>query len=301
MRGGGGQFVDGEVNSPDGVGVYGEAPLHGVKGVATDSYGIGVHGEGSARGVFGETGTSGGYGVFGLGPDKGVYGKATSDAGQTRGVIGVSESPSGWGVHGEGPNRGVYGRATATSGVTRGVVGDTLSTTGRGVQGYASTTDGANVSVWGGSNSSDGTGVHGENLRTATRGNLGGPAYGVESDGDLVINGGALRGDIASSSGTDGAPFPRPAYDSGWVALPGPGGYLTLTHNLGGDPDDDFVDMQSLWTSGITNRMIGGDSTDLSETRGSYYYALNGTNVKIARGNEDLSTTNIRLRIWVIR
>jgi hypothetical protein len=231
-----------------------------------------------------------------------VYGKATGESGQTKGVVGVSESQSGWGVHGQGPNRGVYGRATGDSGVTRGVVGDTLSPSGRGVQGYASTTNGANVGVWGGSNSSDGTGVHGENLRTATSGNLGGPNYGVESNGDVIIKSGALRGDITSESGADGSPFPRPAYDSGWVDLPVAGEYVTLVHNVGGNVEDYVVDMQQHYPDSgrITNWGVGPDCTSLLNCSGAYYSV--GPNVaSIRRESDDLGTESIRLRIWVIR
>jgi hypothetical protein len=105
----------------------------------------------------------------------------------------ASTTGTGYGVSAEAPTRGVYGKATNTTGAIRGVVGDTLSTTGRGVQGYASTTSGANYGVWGGSNSSEGTGVHGVNLDSDNAGSLGGPDYGVRSDGHVVVDNGAVR------------------------------------------------------------------------------------------------------------
>ena len=57
--------------------------------------------------------------------------------------------------------------------------------------------------------------------------------------GDLKVSG-AYKGTIGPNGG---APFPRPAYDSGWVAI-SPGEQKRLTHNIGGNTDNYVVDMQ---------------------------------------------------------
>jgi len=89
---------------------------------------------------------------------------------------------------------------------------------------------------------SDGQGVRGKNVVSENAGSLGGEDYGVKSEGDLVVDGNdaAFRGTIGPNNG---APFPRPAYDSGWVA--GSGGFVTLFHNIGGNVNNYVVDTQS--------------------------------------------------------
>jgi hypothetical protein len=49
--------------------------------------------------------------------------------------------------------------------------------------------------------------------------------------------------DIPSSTDTDGAPFPRRAYNSGRQHILG-GQYIDLRHNVGKDVDDYVVDFQ---------------------------------------------------------
>jgi len=56
-------------------------------------------------------------------------------------------------------------------------------------------------------------------------------------EGDLVVTG-AYRGSIGPNGG---APFPRPAYDSGWVTATDS---ITLFHNIGGNVDNYVVDGQ---------------------------------------------------------
>jgi len=83
--------------------------------------------------------------------------------------------------------------------------------------------------------------VYGINTNSGNAGSLGGSNYGVKSEGDLVVDGNdaAFRGTIGPNNG---APFPRPAYDSGWLS--GVGDYVTLYHDIGGNVDNYVVDVQ---------------------------------------------------------
>lgn len=105
--------------------------------------------------------------------------------------------------------------------------------------------------------------------------------------------------------------FPRPNYDSGWVALSvatSPSyadGIANLTHNLGGNVANYVVDIMSYDANndneaGINNHGIGsyqggGDSIG----RGYYYESLTTTTIKIKRRAEDTSSDQVRVRIWV--
>ena len=114
-------------------------------------------------------------------------------------------------------NAGVHGSNTSTG---SGVNGDSsggpgvrgLSSTGDGVRGESSGTN--KSGVYGVNNQSDGYGVYGRNT---------GGGYGVYSNGNLRVDGdlyvtGACKGGIGPNGG---APFPRPAYDSGWLDISG--------------------------------------------------------------------------------
>ncbi len=68
------------------------------------------------------------------------------------------------------------------------------------------------------------------------------PGAKLEVNGDLKVTG-AYKGNIGPNNG---APFPRPAYDSGWVVYEGcPGEGCALTHNIGGNIDNYVVKIQS--------------------------------------------------------
>ena len=208
-------------NSGAGVGIEGAGGSNsGVYGTSSSSAGVlgssdtgtGAQGVGGARGVYGFSNT--GEGVYGLSAGSvGVLGASVNSIGVRgtnvlynnkgelatagEGVYGVS--PSGDGVKGESSGSGTAG--------VRGV-----SSAGDGVRGESS---GSNKSgVYGVNNQSDGYGVYGRNT---------GGGYGVYSNGNLRVDGdlyvtGACKGGIGPNSG---APFPRPAYDSGWVNIPG--------------------------------------------------------------------------------
>jgi hypothetical protein len=122
------------------------------------------------------------------------------------------------------------------------------------------------------------------------------PAAKLEVDGDLKVTG-AYKGNISSSTGSDGAPFPRPAYDSGWVAV-AQGSVVSLTHNIGGNLDNYVVDLQfkcnPLLPFGINNIGYG-----LNGDIGAYYGELTTTSIKVYRAPADITADEIRVRIWV--
>jgi hypothetical protein len=128
------------------------------------------------------------------------------------------------------------------------------------------------------------------------------PGAKLGVDGDLKVTG-AYKGDISSSSGSDGAPFPRPAYDSGWRTI-AQGATLELTHNIGGDRDNYVVDLQ-FWDSsiGINSYHYGGDNMEWDDGTyvytGVYYKSLTSSVIRIYRNDEDSGADKVRVRIWV--
>ncbi len=90
----------------------------------------------------------------------------------------------------------------------------------------------------------------------------------------------------------NGAPFPRPAYDSGWRVLD-QGAGEELTHNIGGNVDSYVVDLQCKTVSGDINKVVG-----ISES--VYLWdQLTTSTIHIYRGNSDVTAARIRIRIWM--
>jgi len=265
--------------------------------------GVGIRGQSDSNdGVVGWTGASDKSGVFG-----------NSSVGT--GVAGRSEAVSGYGVAGTatGQNgRGVYGNATGSDGV--GVYG--RSDLGRGVEGRT-TSDSEWVSAIYGRNVGAGDGVYGWSQdRHGTFGvtssqnpdhagiygtnNGAGPA--IKAEGDLVVTG-AYRGDIGPNGG---APFPRPAYDSGWMSI-AEGQNLVLTHGIGGDPDKYVVDLQFQGPYfGRHQYRYGSERWVYSvapffefRDKGAFWHALTDQQIMVAREADDDDITQIRVRIWV--
>jgi hypothetical protein len=86
-----------------------------------------------------------------------------------------------------------------------------------------------------------------------------------------------------------------------------PGGTKSLTHNLGGNVDNYFVDMQAKRTSpdafGINNMDIGYHQDERASgsvaTRGAWYQFLTTTGLSVFRMPGDTSCQYVRIRIWV--
>ena len=123
------------------------------------------------------------------------------------------------------------------------------------------------------------------------------PSQRLEVNGNLKVTG-AYTGDIGPHNG---APFPRPAYDSGWQTV-SPGATRTLTHNIGGS-EDDYVVYLWFWdeTIGKHIRYIGGmEMGDYDAWVGAYWSHLTTSQIRITRYSDDIRVDQFRVRIWVI-
>jgi hypothetical protein len=116
------------------------------------------------------------------------------------------------------------------------------------------------------------------------------PTNHLEVHGNVLVTG--------QARGT----FPRPDYDSGWVVLSTAGGsqdgVATLTHNLGGNVDNYVVDLMSRDPNsgyGINNHGIGTYPTE----RGFFFWNLTTTSLGIFRESSDVTSDEVRVRIWV--
>ncbi len=140
------------------------------------------------------------------------------------------------------------------------------------------------IGVCGHAFGSNGQGVRGTNVVSDKAGSLGGNDYGVKSEGDLFVDGNdaAFRGTIGPNNG---APFPRPAYDSGWVSVSGDD--ITLNHNIGGNVDNYVVIFENKCLFGESWAYIGYSS---------YYFDLTTTSVSCT---PYYSAAYVRVRIWV--
>ena len=237
---------------------------------------------------------SAGTGIHAEGDDHGVYGT---------GATGVGGSGTTHGVWGSSPVEG--GHFIATGGGGLGVNALAASPDGIGVEGRNMISQ--NVGRLG----TEFAGVYGENAASGNYGRLGGMGEsvyegdcGIKSAGDLVVMNGAYRGNITSASGSDGAPFPRPAYNSGWVVIDADE-TVTLLHGLYGNVDDYFVDltMKGPGGTGITNKYIGRDSEkwttdDNILRRGFYWQELDSEYIKVYREPDDDTAGTVRIRIW---
>ncbi len=146
------------------------------------------------------------------------------------------------------------------------------------------------------------TGVSDRRLHIGDGGNVGigtaAPGAKLGVNGDLKVNG-AFKGDISSASGTDGAPFPRPAYDSDWQNI-AQGEMKTFIHNIGGDPDDYVVDLTFRIYDIVHIYGFGRDVTPSGNVVGCYWDYLTDTSVVVCRGADDYYAEQVRIRIWVI-
>lgn len=122
----------------------------------------------------------------------------------------------------------------------------------------------------------------------------------IKINGDLIVDG-AVRGSIGDAGG---APFPRPAWGSGWIYYT-QGECKTFNHNIGGDASQYFVDMQcKIYGGEPGQRFYGGVryyygiSTDPTEL-GAFWNNLNATSIQVCRLSDDYYSSYIRIRIWM--
>jgi hypothetical protein len=124
------------------------------------------------------------------------------------------------------------------------------------------------------------------------------PGEKLEVNGNLKVTG-AYKGNIGSNNG---APFPRPAYDSGWLSI-NQNQVLTLTHNIGGNVDNYVVDLQFKSVGNGINQFYYGENTQwtgtINQYKGACWEELTSTYVRVHRGLHDTLAPQIRVRIWV--
>lgn len=116
--------------------------------------------------------------------------------------------------------------------------------------------------------------------------------FAVSETGDVTYGGPGI------------AAYPKPAYNSGWQTFTTTG-CRTLSHNLGGNADNYVVDLTFKKTGsgtpmGVNNSGIGGDING-ADSRGGSWQNLTTTSIEICRWYGDVSTNQIRVRIWVYK
>lgn len=258
----------------------------GIRGSSINHHGvIGYSVKNDKAGVYGNN--TDGIGVYGNSKNNhGVYGQSNTG----RGVKGVSAAG---GVYGESTQGvAVEGRSNANDGVVgwsnnqnkSGVFGN--SPFGNGVTGISEKRDG----ILGVTTSSDAghAGVHARNDGT-------GPA--LYSEGDLYTTG-KVYGDIGPS---EGAPFPRPAFNSGWleVHIDDIGFWHTVLDVDQYMPTSKYnneyflIDLMTKTSAKASNQFL--DQT--------YYhiYPDNSIRLGLYDPNEFGHVSHLRLRIWYIK
>jgi hypothetical protein len=277
-----------------GYGVYGVA--HGATGRGVVGYGSGA----SARGIWGSVTGDDAVGVYGnngatvgqLGTrDFAVIGRtdrAAAFSGEnTTAQTAVLLATSGQAVVGTHP----HGEAGLIAGrYGSDYFGVSGASTRWGVFGLA--TDAAGYGVW--ARNQDTSTLAGLAGRDCAVCGWGDSIPAVKADGDLVVTG-EYRGEHGPNHG---APFPRPAFDSGWMALD-PGEEEVVTHGIGGNADRYVVDLTFRSENGIFNAGIGNDD-DGSRTRGAAWAGLTSSVIRIRRAGDDGVIDALRVRIWVV-
>ena len=310
-----------------GHGVIGESEGAASSGVyGHNSSGVGVTGRSEMNnGVIGSTDSSTKSGVFGNSQQGfGVTGR--SEAADGRGVFGVATSSGGAGVFGSGET-GVHGSSETGTGVfgwsgaadQSGVFGQ--SETSVGVAGRSSQNDG--VAGWTGApnrsgvfgHSAQGSGVTGRSdgsdglLGVSTSSNVLHAGVHAKNEGSgpaLFAEGGLyVTGKVYGNVGPEqGAPFPRPAFNSGWIAVEPPTSfslgvdqYLPTSHY---DNNNFFIEMMTKIDGFAGNRYVGAATDNWWEHTSYEIRSDNSIWVRISDFSE-AKVSHVRIRIWYIR
>jgi hypothetical protein len=95
-------------------------------------------------------------------------------------------------------------------------------------------------------------------------------------------------------------PDPEPVYDSEWIQI-SPGDVMTLTHDLGGDPDEYTVAMRFRDTEaggiGVHVRAAGGLEAG-GQFYGAAWQALTDTTIQAVRFQDDTVADQVRIQIY---
>ncbi len=236
-----------------------------------------------------------------------LFARNTATTGPSYGLYGLTDSNAGIGV---------MGSAAAAGGTTYGVYGFSNSAEGAGV--FAQGQEGGADLILGGNADT----VHGDDGRITSD-----PRYPssdlnfVTNDGirvDLDENGDGEDADFGIRDKDDNlifqvdesgdvihggpgvAAFPRPSYDSGWVAI-AQNTCEELTHNLGGNVDNYVVDLQFRVGTSIHVVGFGGVSDRAADNydEGGWWSGLTTTSIEVCRNYSDSLLDSFRLRIWM--
>lgn len=138
----------------------------------------------------------------------------------------------------------------------------------------------------------------GKSFSITNAGNVGigttNPGAKLDVNGDLRVTG-AYKGNIGPNNG---APFPRPAYDSGWTSI-SKNQVITFNHGIGGNADDYFVDLCFESTMYGRHHKRYGGYTYSDAFMGAYWSQLTNTQIKVHRFGDDVDIEQVRVRIWV--
>jgi hypothetical protein len=227
--------------------------------------------------------------------DRTVGEKSTVSGGYKNSATGEYASVSGGGgnmasFHTASVSGGQYNVASGWASSSSGGVLNTA------IGAYASVSGGRNneaigsassVTGGGGVDSNVGNTAHGD--YSSVNGGLNNTAHGNNSS----VSGGVGNTAYYTGQSKTGA---RPDYDSGWVAFNGLDS-RTLYHNLGGNPDNYIVDMQT-YGSLIGRNIYGyGHWFDADKHYGCFWKGLTENSIEVLR-NGDASIDEVRIRIW---
>jgi hypothetical protein len=270
-------------NTGAGFGVYGWSQANdGTVGVTVSDTPAhaGVHGinNGEGRGVYGFATGDDGVGVFG------ESGSAAGNGVEGRGYYGVTGQGTQIGVYGQGGQYGVWATASVPS-------------PGAAIGGLNSAANG--IAVSGTANGENGIAVRGE--ATGTNGTAVMAVGAMTATGDLFV-GGAYKGNLGPNNG---APFPRPVYDSGWVDTDDDNVCVELDTGLDTaiyNNQHFVIDIQQQGYGGTaTNREIGGED-DFDGFSGwwqaGFWYAIQSDNDILLCQGDDWGPHKLRARIW---
>lgn len=98
------------------------------------------------------------------------------------------------------------------------------------------------------------------------------------------------------------AAAPAASWSSGWVTI-APGTTITLTHNLGGDPDTYGADLIFMDTNprglGVNFRYYGGMKVG-GGMQGAWMQHLTASTIQVERGASDTVADKVLVRLWLL-
>lgn len=224
---------------------------------------------------------------------RGLRSYAMAETGANYGVVGASRSPDGYGgfFYNNGEGVGLYASGSGSSADI--ILGGTADT---------ATGDNGVIASQQSYPSSDIVIRTNDTLRI----DLDDDGSGEDADFEIYNKDDQRIFDVDESGamtygGTGIAAFPRPAYDSGWVAISrGSGNALTLNHNLGGNVDNYIVELTFKETGGYGTHTFGfGADVTSGAFYGAWWRNLTTSAIVVERATNDEDISQVRVRIWM--